>query len=117
MSHSPRHTRLAVVLIACALSSLPLPATAQTRKPAALSPRAFLAHLADFLGFRSVALMMGLDNGCKMDPSGQCLPQALDLDNGCQMDPNGQCLPQMNLDNGCKMDPDGQPSSFCSTGQ
>lgn len=117
MPHSLRRTRLAVVLLACTLSSLPLPAAAQTRESTALSPRAFFARLADFLGLRPVAVVLGLDNGCKMDPNGQCLPQALDLDNGCKMDPSGQCLPQITLDNGCKMDPDGQPSPGCTAGQ
>lgn len=39
------------------------------------------------------------DSGCRMDPSGGCLPgsaaPALTItpDSGCRMDPNGGCLP------------------------
>jgi hypothetical protein len=38
------------------------------------------------------------DSGCRMDPSGGCLPRsapvpAIAPDSGCHMDPNGGCLP------------------------
>jgi len=49
--------------------------------------------------------------GCGMDPDGQCLPQIQPkLDAGCGMDPNGRCLPpaQPQLDEGCGMDPSGR---------
>jgi hypothetical protein len=39
------------------------------------------------------------DDGCKMDPSGGCLPRStasappVTPDSGCKMDPDGGCLP------------------------
>jgi hypothetical protein len=114
MSHPVRHPRLLAVLLACALSCLPLPAAAQSREPAVLSPRAFFAHLAGLLGLAPMVAALGLDNGCEIDPSGRCLRRALELDNGCQIDPSGQCLPQaLDVDNGCQIDPDGRPISSC----
>lgn len=87
MSHSRHRTYLAV-LLAATLTTLPLPASAQTKERRADSPRVFLTHLTDFLGLRPLASVLGLDSGCQMDPSGACLPQGTDSD--CRMDPNGK---------------------------
>jgi hypothetical protein len=109
MSHLLRCTR--ILALAGLLASLSGPAAqAQTRfqpPPAAPSLLSSLTGGLWELG-RAVWARLGLtlDNGCKMDPDGNCVKA--DLDNGCQMDPSGQCV-KSTLDNGCQMDPDGRP--------
>jgi hypothetical protein len=109
MSRRLRRTR--VLAVAGLLACLPWQAAqAQPRIQNSAAPRTLLARLAGNLwdlGRAAWATTFGLtlDNGCQMDPSGQCIKD--DLDNGCKMDPSGQCI-KADLDNGCKMDPDGQ---------
>jgi len=38
--------------------------------------------------------LAGPENGCRLDPSGHCMPEqnvAAEVDNGCRIDPNGGC--------------------------
>ncbi|HEX4963087.1 MAG TPA: hypothetical protein VF173_19810 [Thermoanaerobaculia bacterium] len=58
------------------------------------------------------------EEGCRIDPSGACMPQSAQpltaprTNEGCRIDPNGACLPRPALsapetDTGCRIDPDG----------
>lgn len=108
MSRLLRRTR--IVGLACLLSCfLGSAAQAKARVQGPAAPRALAGGLAS--GFLEMgramlaALGVPLGNGCKMDPSGECIQAA--PNNGCQMDPSGQCI-KANLDNGCWIDPSGQ---------
>ncbi len=85
--------RTRILCLACALLLLPWHgAQAAPRRAAPSTPKAHLAVGWSSLVHLAWAFVTGeLDNGCKMDPNGVCIPLAiLQSDNGCQMDPSGK---------------------------
>jgi len=82
-------------------------------------------HRSDPVRFEATAPLVRLwswlsqvwaKNGCGLDPSGRCLPEAAPAprpgaNNGCGIDPSGRCQPAaipLPADNGCGLDPDGR---------
>jgi hypothetical protein len=72
---------LVLLVLPAALQAAPLPnASGRTTWDV-------LARVWSFLTAQS-------DNGCRIDPSGLCLPDqvaAVTADNGCRIDPDGRC--------------------------
>jgi hypothetical protein len=109
----PRSSRFFAVLL---LILLAVPVTLQAAEPrrdagpisTAGGTWGLLAQVWDLLtGVQT-------DNGCRIEPSGLCLPNASatpTADNGCRLDPNGLCLPGASAiptpDNGCRIEPNG----------
>lgn len=117
----PRFTfrlRFTALVLAAALA-IPCAATAAPKAGRQPADSGFLSQiwlaLTSFWGTDVTP-----DDGCRMDPSGGCLPRSaapvptIILKDGCHMDPDGACLkgsavpaPAVTRDDGCRWDPSG----------
>jgi len=107
---TPLSRKASVLLVALLLATTAVSAAPPRTRPA-LIPMDPLAQLWSFL------TSLWTENGCQVDPSGQCLPGTVTSKNGCSVDPDGRCLPgtsstTVTPKNGCQVDPDGR----CLTG-
>jgi len=79
-----RLSRAVLLFVLVLLVFAPLSQAAELRSE---PPWAVLSQMWDFL------VSSWSDNGCRIDPSGGCLPQppTATADNGCRIDPDGRC--------------------------
>ena len=87
-----RTTAVLLLLLAAILAALPASAAGRSAEAVSLSPLETLDRLWSFL--RAV----WSEEGCRVDPNGQCKPSTTSLPpaqakDGCHIDPDGHCKP------------------------
>jgi hypothetical protein len=91
------HRKIATLALAAALA-LPWAAAAASQARHQPAASGLLQQLWNAFT-TSWSASVTLDDGCKWDPSGGCVPRSvvsgptITPDDGCQWDPSGRCLP------------------------